>query len=106
MSHKIKLDPGNAGFNEMPGTFAVEFARRELPGYGNTPQYAYESLALSPSTFIGAGVRAGSFSRAFQPPQIVQQQTYHINGIPLTAGQIVGQPLYDPSAGGFTDAGV
>lgn len=81
------------------------------PGSGS---YAWETLGLTQFTFIGAGVsvRQPDFDAVLHTPMIAYQGVL-TNGIPLTAGGIYGQPLYDnngavpdaPSVPGISDMG-
>lgn len=66
--------------------------------------YAYESLALFPVTPAGptVNVRQPHAFDTRQPLQPMVANAVTTRGIPTTAGQLFGQPLYDPDAGQFT----
>lgn len=75
--------------------------RQPTPGVMN---YAYESLALFPVTPAGPTVNVRQ-PHAFSPQQPMQpfaMNAVWTRGIPTTAGQLFGQPLYDPDAGQYT----
>ncbi len=98
---KARLDPGNSGFNEDQGTFRIVYERKPMPDPG-AQNYAYESLGLV------AFPPAGPSITIRQPRETVFPQMYAThaipqNGIPLVAGQIFGQPLFDPQSGGFAN---
>lgn len=91
------LDPGNAGFDEREGTFAIIHENKRQPTPG-AMSYAYESLALPVFEPVG---RAQVVK---EPRKTFFAQTYtalavRTNGVPITAGQVIMQPLYDPNDG-------
>lgn len=74
---------------------------------GNLPTpgmdaYAYETLGLAPTSPINGAVAVRMQIRAEQPQQPYVTLAVPVQGVPLVAGQVYGQPLYDPDAG-FTD---
>lgn len=97
-----QIDPGNAGFDERPGTFRVGYGRVPSPDPG-TGYYTYQSLALMEYPPSGPSVTVRS------PRNTLFQQmvsgfgvpTMPINGAGFIAGQIYGMPLFDPSLPGY-----
>jgi hypothetical protein len=88
-----------AGFLHEPDyTFKNVWERKRLPDEG-TLSYAYETLALYQTTPIGPGVsvRQPDPVRIFTPPSYESTQALAIAGIPLQAGMLYGQPLFDAS---------
>lgn len=83
------------GSQGAPGTFKNVWEEKELPGPG-TGNFAYETLSLFNLTPIGPGVRAREQIRSIGK-QLYVLQSAPVVGVPLVAGQIVGQPLYNPN---------
>lgn len=79
--------------------FHAVWVRKMLPDPG-AQNYAYETLALAPMTPIGPGIatRRPLFPPMNSPQPYVTQQGVLV-GIPTTAGQIYGAPLYNPGVG-------
>lgn len=75
--------------------------RQPSPGVMN---YAYETLALFPLTPAGptVNVRQPHAFDTRQPAQPLVMNAVTTQGVPTTAGQLFGSPLYDPDTGGFT----
>jgi hypothetical protein len=92
--------PKNAGNVGFDGLFHVAYERKSLPDPG-AQVYAYESLGLVQFAPSGPSVFARDQVRSVSPQLYVFQQTL-MAGIPIVSGQMVGQPLYDPNAGGYT----
>jgi hypothetical protein len=87
------VDP-NAG----EGNYLNVWERKDMPDPG-AQAYAWETLGLEPFSPIGPGVRTRIGIKPLFA-QVYTEQAVILNGIPTTAGQIFGQPLFDPSAPG------
>ena len=74
-----------------------EKKRQPSPG---AQAYAFETLGLAQFTPIGPAVAAREHINPFPgTPQPYVTKAVVLDGIAITAGQIYGQPLYDPSQG-------
>lgn len=95
-SKKIVEIPYN---DPPPGMYQGVWERKRMPSPG-AQRYAWQSLALAQFSPIGPSV---SNRDAILPLSDFQQsyvaKAITLDGIPLTAGQIISQPLYDPDAG-------
>lgn len=92
---KVRTDPATGVFNEMAGTFHQLWSHKIQPDIGGASEFAYESLAIAPSSPIGTGV---PLRKPFAP---LQPQTYFDYGVtlagqPTQAGGIYGARLFDP----------
>lgn len=80
-------------------TFQNVWEKKRMPSPG-AQAYAFESLGLVQFTPIGPSVNV---RQGIVPvpgaPQPVSGLAVPLNGIPTTAGQIMGQQLYDPAVG-------
>jgi hypothetical protein len=83
--------------------FHLSWERKQLPDPG-AQNYAFESYGLVAFPPSGPSVTTR------QPvvplplgPQMYSWQGVRLDGIPLVAGQIHGQPLFDPQLPGFTE---
>lgn len=85
------------------GPYKSVWERKRLPDEG-AQSYAWETLGLVQFTQIGAGVsvRDPDFDAVLHRPLYVYQGGI-TNGLPMTAGGIYGQPLYDNN-GNVVDA--
>lgn len=83
-------------FQDRPG-FQMVWEQKTLPGPG-AMNYAYESLALAPQSPISGAVNNRQQLRPTAIPNYKFQDGYMI-GVPMVAGQMVMQPLYDPNMG-------
>jgi hypothetical protein len=89
--------------------FRMAYAATPVPTVDNPLRYAYEGMALPGTAPVGrATALRGRRDRAGMPGWLQGAQTWSLQGIlisgmPITAGQIVGQPLFDPQApnGGY-----
>jgi hypothetical protein len=98
---KTALDPGNAGFNELPGTYKAVWQRKPMPDPG-AQNYAWESLAMAQFAPSGPSVATRKPIISTMGQMYVGKAVV-LNGIPTMAGGIVGQPLMDPNTpGGYT----
>lgn len=101
-TRKPRLDPGNIGFDETPGTYHAVWEQKRMPDPGAQP-FAWEALGLPPFTPIGPAVANRDQIRATFS-QLYSLQAVPLQGMPIVAGQIFGQPLYDPDqdkSGGY-----
>jgi hypothetical protein len=86
---------------DFPGLYHGVHEVKRQPDAGGARNYAWESLALAEFTPIGPATmqrehwRVTAISGDWYP-----NQQLPIAGIPTQSGQLVGQPLYDPNAGG------
>lgn len=85
------------------GPFHLVWHKTHQPSPG-VMNYAYETLALFPVTPAGptVNVRQPHRFNPLQPLQPVVTNAVPVQGIPTTAGQIFGQPLFDPDTGHYT----
>lgn len=61
---------------------------------------SWETLQLDPRPIFWTGIPPFQPTKAISNgPQLVAQQTVRIDGLPIVSGQIIQQPLYDPSSG-------
>lgn len=87
-------------FDMRPGTFHQVWEEKQLPGPG-AQNFAYESLALPEFTPVGPGVGIRQQIVPLEEPLYVYQAVIP-QGIPIVAGTVVMQPLFDPrSDNGF-----
>lgn len=94
---RAKRDPGNAGFDENPGTYRAVWEQKRLPDPG-AQNFAWETLGLFQLAPSGPTVTNRDAIVPLSTPMYAYQSGMLL-GTPLTAGQIVGQPLYDPNSG-------
>lgn len=94
----IRDDPGNPGFDRSDGgRYHAVFENRPQPTPG-AMSYAYESLGLVQQAPSGPTVTVRR-PRSITAPQVYVKQGAMIAGVPLTAGQVFGAPLFDPATG-------
>jgi len=81
------------------GLYQGVWEKKRMPSPG-AQAYAWETLGLAPFTPIGPAVttRVGIHPLP-GTPQPVSLQAVPLDGIPTTAGQVIGQPLFDPASG-------
>lgn len=86
--------------NDPPaGMYQGVWEKKRQPSPG-AQAYAWESLGLSEFTPIGAGVHTRIGIRPLPGAnQPAIGLAVALNGVPTTAGQLFGQPLYDPALG-------
>lgn len=78
------------------------FAKRRQPGPG-AMAYGLQSFRMPTDGLWGNATRPIQQFRVTQPPQAAQALTAVIQGLGgVTAGQIVGQPLFDLSQDGVS----
>ena len=77
--------------------FAAVWSHRPGLGEGNSPEFAYESLALYPRSPISSAVACGTLTHF--TPQVWNAQTIRLDGMATSAGQIEPPRLYDPAEG-------
>lgn len=98
-----RIDPGNAGFDERPGTFKIGYERVPSPDPG-TGYFTYQSLALMEYPPSGPSVTVRSPLRTLSPQLVVgfgvPQAGIAAGG--FVAGQIYGAPLFDPTTPGYS----
>lgn len=93
-----KEPPNRVDPNDGYPDYKAVWERKAMPDPG-AQNYAWESLGLEPFSPIGPGVRVRiGITPLFS--QIYTQQAGFLTGIPTTAGQMFGQPLFDPAAPG------
>jgi len=83
-------------FQDQPG-YKMVWERKTLPGPG-AMNYAYESLALPPQSPISGAVAQRQQLRP-TAGQVYKYQDGLMIGVPMVAGQVIMQPLYDPNSG-------
>lgn len=83
-------------FLDEPG-YKMVWERKTLPGPG-AMNYAYESLALPPQSPISGAVAQRMQLRP-TAQQVYKYQDGIMIGVPMVAGQVIMQPLYDPAVG-------
>lgn len=88
----------NIPASSAPSLFGLVWERKRQPSPG-AMQYAYESLALAPTTPIGAGVAVRRPLAVDQGEQLYVGQSVPVQGIPTVAGTVVTQPLFVPDSG-------
>lgn len=106
MNYKRVSDNGH--FEGDTG-FYVVYEPRPVPTVDNPLRYAYDSLALPGTAPVGrATAIRGTRDHAGMPgwlqgAQVWSMQGILISGMPITAGQVQTQPLFDPAApnGGY-----
>jgi len=89
--------------------FGIFYAPTPVPTVDNPLRYSYEGLALPGTAPVGRATAIRGYSdRRGMPGWLQGQQVWSLQGIlisgmPVTAGQMVGQPLFDPGAphGGY-----
>jgi hypothetical protein len=87
-----------ADFDYHPGdTFHQVWEQKRLPGPG-VQNYAYETLALAPTTPVGPGVGIDEQIVPFHEPMYAYQAV-PLQGIGTVAGTFQLQPLFDPATG-------
>lgn len=81
------------------GLYQGVWEKRRMPSPG-AQAYSWETLSLAQFTPIGPAVNTRI---GIQPlpgtPQPVALKAVTLDGVPTTAGQVIGQPLFDPSQG-------
>lgn len=93
------VDPGATPFKTLPTPgYEQVWERKAMPDPG-AQNYAFETLQLAPFTPIGPT------ERTRQPlvptsPQIYVNYGALLSGMGTIAGQMVGQPLFDPNVPG------
>jgi hypothetical protein len=96
---KPRIDQGNIGFDERPGTFKTQYVEFPLPDPG-AMNFIPESLALPAIQPIGTGQLVAKPFTAFSGELLYYVQAQYLSGMP---GQITGglklQPLFDPGVG-------
>lgn len=97
-----QIDPGNAGFDERPGTFRVGY-RSVTPPDPGTGYHPYQSLALMEYPPSGPTVTVRHPRRVFFPQMVVgfgvTDASIAAGG--FVAGQVYGTPLFDPGVPGY-----
>lgn len=83
------------------GEYHAVFERKPQPDAAGGLAYAWESLALAEFSPIGPSVaRRGHWLITAAAGEWFPAQQIPVNGIPTTAGQLGGQPLFDQSGPG------
>ncbi len=72
--------------------------RKRLPGPG-AMNMAFETLQLAQFPVSGPSIAVRDKMSVIQPQQLAVEKSVSIAGIPTTAGQVLGQPLFDPKSG-------
>lgn len=86
---------------DQRGPFHAVWTKQRQPSPGMMT-YSYGTLGLAPTSPIDHAVAVRMQINATQPLQPVVTNAVQTMGVPLVAGQIFGQPLFDPNAG-YTD---
>lgn len=88
---------GDARYMKLPRGYVQSWERQTLPDPA-AQNYSWETLGLVPFSPIGPSVAVRHpYATVF--PQMFAGFSVKLTGIPLTQGQIIGQPVYDPNAG-------
>jgi hypothetical protein len=94
---EIPLDPPD-------GLYQGVWEKKRMPSPG-AQAYAWETLGLSQFTPIGPGVTVREGYRVTAgADQPMVGLAVMLEGVPTSAGQIYGQPLFDPNVGAFTNS--
>lgn len=82
------------------GLYQGVWEKKRQPSPG-AQAYAWETLGLSQFTPIGPAVttRVGIAPLPGTPQPYIRGKAVSLQGVPTTAGQIIGQPLFDPASG-------
>ena len=97
---RIRIDPANAGFIRSDNQFHQAWSKTDQPTAG-AMAYAYDALALYPVNVIGTGMGPRqSITPMSQQPLYYQQPAVMTNGIALTAGTLVLNPLQPENPNG------
>jgi hypothetical protein len=88
---------GDGKITRLPRGYEMAWERQSLPDPA-AMNYSWETLGLVQFSPIGPSVAVRKpFSTLF--PQLFSGFSVWLAGIPLTQGQVIGQPLYDPRSG-------
>lgn len=99
---KPKLERHGLTFNPLEVQYAGPYHAKWRDTAQPTPgamSYAYDTLALPPFDLIWTGVLVTNKPSALPGTPVLANQAVKLQGLPLTAGMIYGQPLFDPNAG-------